>query len=287
MTAPRPDRPYVLRWRSAVINAPGVRSTTKLLLLALAEFADTDGGNCYPTIAALEYVTKMGDRAIRRALAAAETAGWLSRAHSGRQRRGQGWKAYEYTLLLPEGADIRTARQLASELHKGPDKATAPPNGTCGLSVPNARTTGTQGPDTATAEVGKQLAHELGGPSSSSSSPEISQGATARQPDPNGPRDDDDEERPVPFEDQLPAWVPVPTWREFFQHRSEIGKPLSAGSIGHVVRRLGELRAQGHDLVASLEQTMGAGLALPVTPINRDLQAPHAQSKTMAGRFLD
>jgi hypothetical protein len=95
------------------------------------------------------------------------------------------------------------------------------------------------------------------------SSSEISQGAPARQPDPNGQRDDD---KPVPCEDQLPGWVPLPAWREFFRHREAIGKPLSIPAVRQVVKRLVQLREEGHDLVASLEQTVAAGLSLPVTP---------------------
>lgn len=95
------------------------------------------------------------------------------------------------------------------------------------------------------------------------SSSEIPQGAPGRQPDPTGQRDDD---KPVPCEDQLPGWMPLPAWREFYRHRGAIGKPLSIPGIRQVVKRLEQLRTEGHDLAESLEQTMAAGLALPVTP---------------------
>jgi hypothetical protein len=80
----------------------------------------------------------------------------------------------------------------------------------------------------------------------------------------------------------LPGWVPLPAWREFFRHRRAIGKPLSIPGMRQVVKRLGELRDAGHDLVASLEQTMGAGLALPVTPNGGGSARPSAVDRVQA-----
>lgn len=94
------------------------------------------------------------------------------------------------------------------------------------------------------------------------------------------PARDDDE--PVPGEQDLPSWVPRPLWREFYRHREVIRKPLSIPGQRQVVQRLVELSQQGHDIAASLRQTMAAGLAIPVTP--RDPNHDHANRGT--GRKL-
>lgn len=120
--------------------------------------------------------------------------------------------------------------------------------------------------------------------------PHPSQSATGpvAQCDPNRnnpqePKDDDDGARePVPGEQDLPPWVPLTTWREFYRHRSSIRKPLSIPGQRLVVKRLRELRGQGHDVGKSLEQTMAAGLAMPVTPSSPDRPPTSATpSRTM------
>lgn len=88
----------------------------------------------------------------------------------------------------------------------------------------------------------------------------------AREPSPPDNFDD----QPVPGEQDLPAWVPRRLWREFYRHRAVIRKPLSIPGQRQVVKRLTELRGNGADIGASLEQTMAAGLAIPVVPRNQD-----------------
>jgi hypothetical protein len=96
-------------------------------------------------------------------------------------------------------------------------------------------------------------------------------------------RDDDDQ--PVPGEQDLPAWVPKPLWREFYRHRVVIRKPLSIPGQRQVVARLIELSEAGHDIASSLRQTMAAGLAIPVEPRNPATGPPNGRqpsdSKTL------
>jgi hypothetical protein len=92
--------------------------------------------------------------------------------------------------------------------------------------------------------------------------PSSSAGQTAR---PSGQTSDDDD-KPVPGEQDLPSWVPRHLWREFYRHRAVIRKPLSIPGQRQVVARLVELSEQGHDIASSLRQTMAAGLAIPVVP---------------------
>lgn len=107
------------------------------------------------------------------------------------------------------------------------------------------------------------------------------------------PTDDDAREpptvdlsaEPVLGEQNLPSWVPLPTWREFYRHRAVIRKPLSISGMRQVVRRLDELRGQGHDIGVSLEQTMAAGLAIPVIPRNPD-QPGDSHANRNSGRKI-
>jgi uncharacterized protein YdaU (DUF1376 family) len=80
----------------------------------------------------------------------------------------------------------------------------------------------------------------------------------------------DDDDGPVPGEQDLPSWIPRPLWREFYRHRAVLRKPLSIPGQRQVVRRLVELSEAGHDIAASLRQTMAAGLVIPVTPKDHD-----------------
>lgn len=90
--------------------------------------------------------------------------------------------------------------------------------------------------------------------------------ASARDDDGNPPAPPD----AVPGEQDLPDWVPRAEWREFYAHRGVIRKPLSLFGQREVVKRLAELRNDGHNLAESLRQTMRAGLAIPVIPKEPD-----------------
>lgn len=128
-------RPFILSWRAAVLNSQ-LPSSAKLPLLALAEFADLDGRSCYPSIARVAELSSQNERTVRRQLDAAELNGWFSRQTRG---TSQGWRRYEYTLHIPQGADTAPARPAS-----GADTESAPSTPTCGLSVPNVRTLSTE-----------------------------------------------------------------------------------------------------------------------------------------------
>jgi hypothetical protein len=105
MANERKPRPFVLRWRSAVLNSTGSASA-KLTLLALAEFANADGTDAMPGLAKLAAMTSQNEKTCRRALDEAEGI-WLTRAPV--KLRGKDWRAYRYTLTLPEGAGTESA----------------------------------------------------------------------------------------------------------------------------------------------------------------------------------
>lgn len=102
------------------------------------------------------------------------------------------------------------------------------------------------------------------------------------RPSPSAAQPARDDDEAVPGEQDLPSWVPKPLWREFYRHRAVIRKPLSIPGQRQVVARLVELSEQGHDIAASLRQTMAAGLAIPVKPRDHD----HEHENRSTGRKL-
>jgi hypothetical protein len=70
-------RPFILQWRSAVLNSAEPAST-KLTLLALAEYCDKSGGSCHPGIDGLARLTAQSEKTCRRSLDAAADR-WFSR----------------------------------------------------------------------------------------------------------------------------------------------------------------------------------------------------------------
>lgn len=107
-------------------------ATVKLCLLTLAEWADADGGNCYPSIPSIASRASVNEKTVRRSLDQAETAGFIRRSHKG---SAQGWRRYMYHPTQPEGADTTPARS-----DDGAGTESTPSPQTCGLSVQNVRT---------------------------------------------------------------------------------------------------------------------------------------------------
>lgn len=125
-------RPFILRWRSAVLNSAEPASV-KLTLIALAEYANANGAEGRPSFASLARLTGQSEKTCRRACEAADGR-WFTRALVN-LRSGYDWRCYEYQLTTPEGADTSTARS-----RKGADVVTAAKSESCGHSVENVRT---------------------------------------------------------------------------------------------------------------------------------------------------
>lgn len=142
-------RPYILQWRSAVLNSP-TDSTCKLVLLVLAEFADAAGSNCWPAITSVAELAGTSERTTRRALDRAAGAGWIER--TARVVRGQAWRLYHYQLTLPKGAVTESARS-----GRGAVTESGPSDETCGLSRPKVRTLTTEGAVTESADLAIDL----------------------------------------------------------------------------------------------------------------------------------
>lgn len=172
------ERPFILQWRSAVLNS-SLTSTQKLCLLVLAEWAELDGSDCFPAMESVAQKAGVNEKTVRRALDATEPLGWFRRQH---RHSTKGWKHFQYTLSLPVAADTRSARSSVApdnESGTNPDapgtestgyahapgtvSGTNPPENACtGLSVPLHRTMCPDAPGTESTEVSNEVGEEVG-----------------------------------------------------------------------------------------------------------------------------
>ena len=139
MASDERPRPFVLQWRSAVLNSD-LSATQKLCLLVLAEWADSDGTNCRPAMETIARKASVNEKSVRRAMDAAAPLGWFGRQH---RRSRKGWKQFEYTLLIPLAADSMSCRN-----HDAPDTESVAISASTGPSVHMHRTLCPDAPDT-------------------------------------------------------------------------------------------------------------------------------------------
>lgn len=132
-------RPFVLQWRSAVLNST-LSATQKLCLLVLAEWSDPDGTNCRPAMETIAHKASVNEKSVRRAMDAAAPLGWFARHH---RRSNKGWKQFEYTLRIPDAADSVPCRNVDA-----PDTESGANEASNGLSVQMHRTLCPHAPDT-------------------------------------------------------------------------------------------------------------------------------------------
>lgn len=156
-------RPFIHEWRSAVFNS-SLPASTRMALLALAEFANEHGSDCYPSKDAVARYSGQDEKTVRGRLRDAATAGWIEQHQ--RTGNGSGWARHSYILTLPPGADIRPARWTT-----GPGVAPAPidqssgnhARTTSGNSEQLVREIRPNGPGVAPDEVGRSRLVEATG----------------------------------------------------------------------------------------------------------------------------
>lgn len=97
---------FMHKWRAAVLSRDcQLSSTQKLAVLALAQFADSNGGCCFPSSSTVAECASLSEKAVQRALIVALQGGWLKRFQ--REAKGKDWRgqAYEYQLLIPSAEE--------------------------------------------------------------------------------------------------------------------------------------------------------------------------------------
>lgn len=125
-------------------------SATKLVLLVLAEYADVNGADCFPSLPSIARLMSANERTVRRNLDPAIDAGYIQRSCIGRSNNGpsHNWRHYKYELLVPTGADILSARASL-----GVGKKSTPAGVTNGHSAQNVCTFPPKGMDKKSTEL--------------------------------------------------------------------------------------------------------------------------------------
>ena len=101
----KPDkRPFIVRWRSAVLSPAGPKSSAaRLVLVALSNWMNAKGGSCWPSTTSLSEATALSRRAVGMHLAQAVETGWITR-----ERRGVGLynRGYTYQATVPPEVEL-------------------------------------------------------------------------------------------------------------------------------------------------------------------------------------
>lgn len=141
-------RPFPHRFRSAVLRAQ-LPATVKLLLLVLVEFADENGGSCYPALTTVAGLAGVNEKTARRELA--KPCAYFERVTAS--GTGKSWRRYGYQLVIPEGADTTPARWT----REGADTMSAADPGRCGHSDEKVRTFEPEGAGTVSDDIGLEI----------------------------------------------------------------------------------------------------------------------------------
>lgn len=89
-------------WTRIVMSKNGpAKPNARFVLLALAQFMDSDGSNCFPSFRTLSETTGMSKTTIQKQIHVAEGEGWLQISTSSGS--GQGWKRHIYRPTYPQG----------------------------------------------------------------------------------------------------------------------------------------------------------------------------------------
>jgi DNA-binding transcriptional MocR family regulator len=199
----------------------------KLVLLLLANYASNEDGVCYPSIDTLARQCGMARSTVHAALASLAEIG-LIEIHK-RQIDGT---CLSNTYRLCMDAGIRTGGSISGRGVRYPDGGSG------------RRTGGVRQTD------GGGSGRRTGG---------------VRQTDPNQlqePINRNRSENQTPARERacaeiaLPDWLHGETWRAYLEHRRQARKPMSEHAQRLAIRRLDELRSEGHDPRAVIEQSI-------------------------------
>ncbi|MDE3140381.1 MAG: helix-turn-helix domain-containing protein [Pseudomonadota bacterium] len=103
--------PLVIRWRAAICAEESpLNATERLVAFALAQFADADGGSCYPAVQTVAKAAALKERATQEALRRLDGMGYVQRIPT--KTGGHAWRGYEYNLKMPEAPAPRAGTQI-------------------------------------------------------------------------------------------------------------------------------------------------------------------------------
>lgn len=149
------ERSFIISWRCAVGNSDEP-AAAKLCLLALAEWADRDGGNCFPSMESVAKWASFSERTVRRHLLENRSRFFKRKAGGG---VGKGWRTSSFQLVIPDGADTSSARSSSSRRRL--TKFSAEKVDSRGLCVRHVRTQRPTAPDRVSGELSNDLSKDL------------------------------------------------------------------------------------------------------------------------------
>lgn len=221
-----------------------VSPTQKLVLLVLADCADSDG-LAFPSMSYLEEVTGLSDKAIRNAKKAMISAGFLVK---------EGWmRLNDIRLAMTDISEKTEPRSVKPERHSRKTEPRSASQKTEPRSVMTEPASIETEPRSAVPEppITTNNHHTLIPPT-----PQPKKSAASKS-------------KPVQTKIDLPDWIPVEAWDGWLEmRRNELKKPAGRRAQELAVKKLARLRDQGHDPEAVLDQSTMAnwqGL-FPVKP---------------------
>lgn len=214
--------------------------TAKLVLLALADFAD-ESGYCWPRVSVLVGMTGLSERAVRTAITALTAAGLLITDRA--VGRGNSSRYILSINLDPEKVremqvlrDREKVQQVPEKVHLLPEKVHVVP----------------------------EKVQEL--------HPEPSRTIKNRQEPPKG--------REAPPSVVLPDWLPSDAWADWCEFRATKPKRAewTQAAAKTCLRTLDRLQAEGNDLRLVIDQSIAAGWP-GLYPVKAQRPAPQREGK--------
>jgi hypothetical protein len=114
-----PSRPFVFVWKDAVKRDQKLSSKAKLVLVMLMDYADLQGGSCFPSISRLMEDSSLSRNSVKRGLREAQKRGFISIQE---RRRGKESTSNLYELKLPN--DPRSTQALPRSTQALPPRST-------------------------------------------------------------------------------------------------------------------------------------------------------------------
>lgn len=210
-------------------------SSTKFVLVAIANCADGKDAIAWPSIAYLSEATGQDRKTVLAAIARLISMGYL---RDTGERRGQTKQVVVYQLTEPSS----TVSEI-EEKRNSTESGTVPKAGDNSTVFPakESRFSSETVPKTGHGTVNNLHRNR--------------KGTTNKRAD---------------ISVDLPDWLPDDVWEDWVQHRAAVKAPLTQRAAELCLRKLERLRAQGSDPVAVIEQSVMSGKWTDLYPVKGD-----------------
>jgi|GEM_PF-2776608 hypothetical protein len=234
------------------LKQPIKQSSTKFVLVVLANCASGDTWQAYPSAGYLADATGQDRKTVLTNLARLRECGLIE--DTGK-RMGDTKQVIVYRL---RGPDLIQAVPQTGQFQNRDSSE----NGT----VPKTAGNSTVFPGKQSRFSAKQSQKRDTEPSETKGNRKEPSSAHERSDDEAGRLSHAEVEQTLVGYQPIPAGLDREVLARFIRHRRAIRKPVSISAWLELLPRFKQLASERHDLNESLRQTMAAGLALPVTP---------------------